>query len=103
MIKLIKYVLEPGVLTLTFLLENGEELVVPIPNPAILNQMELDLLDNFYDEDKRLALLKITRTIDPSNGAIVYSDNNVEYEGESLTQAVSPVPSVDFPLDDCPF
>ncbi len=76
MTKLIKYVVEPDTLTLTILLENGEELVVPIPGTTVPNQMSLDILHTMYyaDDGTGPSIRRITRTIDPRDGAILSGD-----------------------------
>ncbi len=82
--KLIKYVVALGVLTLTFLLENGEELVVPIYSSTIPEQISMDVMDLIYGGDGISPFInKITRNIDP-NGSIRKSPQDVEFEGKSV-------------------
>jgi hypothetical protein len=83
--KFIKYVVESRVLTLTFLLENGEELVVPIQSSTIPEQIAMDVMDFTYGGDGITPRIdKITRNIDPSDGTIRYSDGDVEFEGQKV-------------------
>ena len=85
MTKLLRYVVEPGALTLTFLLENGEEMIVPIRSNALLNQMSLDIFHTMYyaDDDTGPTIAKIARTIDPTSDVILYGKSDVE-ENENV-------------------
>jgi hypothetical protein len=76
MTKLVKYIVEPNMLTLTILLENGEEIVVPISGTTVPNRMSLDIIHTMYYEDDGTGptIRKITCTIDPRDGAILSSD-----------------------------
>ena len=82
--KLIRYVVELDRLTLIFLQENGQELVVPISSKTIPEHIASDVMDLLYDGDgwTRPSITKITRTIDP-DGTIRKSPQDVEFEVES--------------------
>jgi hypothetical protein len=83
--KLIRYVVELDVLTLTFLQENGEELVVPIKSRTIPDQLAMDIMDLIYGGDGISPFIdKITRNIDPSDGTIRKSPQDVEHEGKRV-------------------
>ena len=85
MTKLIKYVVEIDTLTFTFLLENGEELVVPIKSRTIPEQISMDVMDLIYGGDGISPFIdKITRNIDPNDGTICFSEQDVEFEGKSV-------------------
>ena len=83
--KLIRYVVELGVLTLTFLQENGEELVVRIESRTIPEQISMDVMDLIYGGDGISPFIdKITRNIDPNDGTLLKSEQDVELEGKSV-------------------
>jgi hypothetical protein len=82
--KLIKYVVQSGRLTLTFLQKNGEELVVPIISRTIPEQIANDVYDFIYGGDGISPFIdKITRNID-SDGTIRKSSGDVEFEGKKV-------------------